>query len=110
MTDTQQPAVDDSSVAERQSKRWMAWFKAWALFLKGTANALTKAAICLGTLGVFVSYPGRLQGWSVAAIVICVYGFDLARDIRVSSKFITIDFHSADSKSDDSAKSQPETE
>lgn len=91
---------------EKKSKRLMAWFAAFAAFLKGTANAITKAAICLGTLGVFVSYPGRFQGWEVVVIVVCVYGFDLARDIRIQSKFITIDFHSADSK--DADKSQPE--
>ncbi len=99
--------ISPSEVAtEKKSKRWMAWFSAFASFLKGTANALTKAAICLGTLGVFVTYPGRLLGWEVVVIVICVYGFDLARDIRITSKFISIDFHSVDSRPDVGEPSQ----
>lgn len=87
-------------VAEKKYLRVMAWFKAIGQFLKATANALTKAAICLGTLGVHVAYESKLPAWSVVVIIICVYGFDLARNIRIKSSWISIDFNSASSKAD----------
>ena len=74
--------------------RLVIWLKAIGGFFVGTATALTKAAICLGALAVYVQFPERnFPAWALVTIVIGVYSIDLAKNIRVKTSVVEVDFN-----------------